>query len=546
MCCTLCHPEGLWLEKGNKLLLLIGVIYPELCSPVAIWYYSPISCQLCLGRVRANFRGWKAGRRPNNLISSSCGGGATRGGSSGISTVLQQFPLSDKIAVRTEMDPAAAARWCREENVLIGHGLVIGIKGENWTEEQLLSVLRTYSKDRKLWVMDMRTDTTNQHTYALCEWKKGVPDHFKGTSIKTIDQVELFLIHPEGEEEDPIPTTTGGLSTEESAKKEGFSAPPLTTLSSELCAVLGEIVAKCNKDPPNYLMAGYRKLRTFSGKQPVPSVEDGFEEWLDNATQALEEWEIPEQHKKQRITESLKGPALEAVRNLKLSKKDCTAQDYLDILQDVFGRTEKVTELLYQLEHCYQKEGEKLSEFIGRLDRIIHQILLKKGLDPRKVDETRAQQVLRGAQPLDPIAILLRTRQDGGILEYPDLIRMVREEEVMLDNKRKSQERETTARVRVISAEEGDSQVELLKTQVSQLIEMVSILNSQASALSNRNTEEKPAKHPSSSVEPEQKPRRPITCFNCGGVGHVRGVCPSPEEAAFKHRKPAENFRGLR
>ncbi|XP_077334584.1 extracellular calcium-sensing receptor-like [Lithobates pipiens] len=96
--------------------------------------------------------------------------------------------------------------------------------------------------------------------------------------------------------------------------------------------------------------------------------------------------------------------------------------DYLNILNDVFGCTDIVSDLIYQLEHTYQDEGEKLSEYMRRLHKIIHQILLKKGLDPQRVDEVRAKQVLRGAQPLDPVTLLLGTHQDGGILKYPDLI----------------------------------------------------------------------------------------------------------------------------
>lgn len=45
---------------------------------------------------------------------------------------------------------------------------------------------------------------------------------------------------------------------------------------------------------------------------------------------------------------------------------------------------------MYQFEHTYQNEGEKLSDYMRRLDKIMHQVLLKKGLDPRSVDEVRA------------------------------------------------------------------------------------------------------------------------------------------------------------
>ena len=109
---------------------------------------------------------------------------------------------------------------------------------------------------------------------------------------------------------------------------------------------------------------------------------------MDHAVQALEEWGIPEKNKKQRIMESLRGPALEAIRNLKHSKDDCTAQDYLDVLQNVFGRTEDISELRCQLEHCFQRKGEKLSEFVSCLDKILHRMLVKKGLDSKQMLST--------------------------------------------------------------------------------------------------------------------------------------------------------------
>ncbi|XP_073466613.1 NACHT, LRR and PYD domains-containing protein 3-like [Aquarana catesbeiana] len=160
------------------------------------------------------------------------------------------------------------------------------------------------------------------------------------------------------------------------------------------------------------------------------------------------------------ITESLKGPASKAIPNPKLSKQDCVAQDYWNILPDVFGCTGKVSDLMYQLEHAYQNEGEKLSDYMRRLDKIMHQILLKKVLDPQKIDEVCAQQVFWGAQPLDPFTILLRTQQDDGILKYTDLILIVLEEEAMLENKKKSQrllrQRSQQIKEYVLTVEEWD------------------------------------------------------------------------------------------
>ncbi|XP_040183683.1 paraneoplastic antigen Ma2 homolog [Rana temporaria] len=452
------------------------------------------------------------------------------------------------------MDAAAATMWCIDEGVPVAKGLVIEVRGEAWDEEEVLLIMETLSPSQKLWVMNSRVDDTNPHTYALYKWADRVPDCLKKPSVKTTNGTEPFLIQPEQDSAVPsyssaIPLTSPSTPAPMGAPGKtvkGAAKTPLKDINPELCAVLEEIVAQCKKDPPDCLITRYRKLRAFSGRYPVPSSEDGFEEWMDQVTQALKEWGIPENNKKQRIMESLRGPALEAIRNLKLSKDNCTAQDYLEVLQNVFGRIEDISELRCQLEHCFQKKGEKLSEFVSRLDKILHRMLLKKGIDPKAMDKTRFQQVVKGAQPMDPIVFQLRTQKGNGVLKYPDLIRIIRQEEDLQDQKNKYQATEAPARVCVVATEDSNPQVEFLKTQVSQLTETVAALSGQAEFSPyqpRRDRTEKPAYGP---YNQHNKPRRLTFCLNCGGVGHTREVCPSLANTYKPVYQPAENFRGPR
>lgn len=71
----------------------------------------------------------------------------------------------------------------------------------------------------------------------------------------------------------------------------------------------------------NYCVeAGYKKLHLFSGIQTVPEGEEEYETWMEQAVQAIEEWDVSDAQKKQRVKESLKGPTAEAIRNLTLSR----------------------------------------------------------------------------------------------------------------------------------------------------------------------------------------------------------------------------------
>lgn len=58
------------------------------------------------------------------------------------------------------MDSAAEIRWCEEENTLPCLSVVTKIKGEAWGEEQISQVLKTLSPDKKVWVIDVRTEQT--------------------------------------------------------------------------------------------------------------------------------------------------------------------------------------------------------------------------------------------------------------------------------------------------------------------------------------------------------------------------------------------------
>uniref|UniRef100_A0A8C5PD83 Paraneoplastic antigen Ma-like C-terminal domain-containing protein n=1 Tax=Leptobrachium leishanense TaxID=445787 RepID=A0A8C5PD83_9ANUR len=318
------------------------------------------------------------------------------------------------------MDPDEAEEWCKAQGGQLELSVVMDIPVDTWAEEQIRLAVAALAPDQQGFLADIKVNPETSHTYVLFEWRKGVPVCFQGVSIQLTDDVEVRLIQP--------------------SKPRGDSAnipasSPLAMIRPEFIAAIGDLVVKCQRDNPSYISFGYRKLEKFSGNLPTPVGEETFEEWVEQAMQALDEWDVSEAQKKQRITESLKGPASEAVRNLKLSKRDCTALDYLNILQEVFGRTEKAAELMYQYEHTYQKKGEKMTEYMRRLDKILYQVLLKKGTDPTTVDQVRMHQILKGALPLDPVMLQLKTREGNKELNYLELIQVVREEEALLEEK---------------------------------------------------------------------------------------------------------------
>lgn len=50
----------------------------------------------------------------------------------------------------------------------------------------------------------------------------------------------------------------------------------------------------------------------FSGVKPIPSGEEDYDAWAEQTMHLLEEWQCSDNVKKQRIVESLKGPAADS------------------------------------------------------------------------------------------------------------------------------------------------------------------------------------------------------------------------------------------
>uniref|UniRef100_A0A8C5R1T4 Paraneoplastic antigen Ma-like C-terminal domain-containing protein n=1 Tax=Leptobrachium leishanense TaxID=445787 RepID=A0A8C5R1T4_9ANUR len=318
------------------------------------------------------------------------------------------------------MDADTAAGWCRQRDSELASSVVLEIPTGTWEQERICQAIRALAQTHRGGIKDVRRYQDVAQTHVLFEWRGGIPDCFQKESITIAEGMEAKIYRPRVPKLEYAEAGTPGQ---------------MAVIGPEFVRAIGELLEKSRRNDPPSVNFNYRRLRIFSGNTPTPAGEETYDEWVEQATQAMDEWDIPESQRKQRLTESLRGPASEAVRNLKASQRDCTALDYLNILQEVFGQTEKVAELFFLYEHTYQQKGEKMTEYMGRLDRILHRILLKKGVDPEKIDGIRMQQVLRGAQPLDPVMLKLRTKGNNQELKYLELIRTVREEEALLEEK---------------------------------------------------------------------------------------------------------------
>lgn len=81
--------------------------------------------------------------------------------------------------------------------------------------------------------------------------------------------------------------------------------------------------------------------------------------------------------KRRKIMESLKGPALEVIRAVRLSDPDVTPEKCLEALESAFGLAELGDDLYFTFRLQQQQPGEKLSEFLRRLERCLSKVSKK-------------------------------------------------------------------------------------------------------------------------------------------------------------------------
>ncbi|MEE6466128.1 hypothetical protein FKM82_006849 [Ascaphus truei] len=150
--------------------------------------------------------------------------------------------------------------------------------------------------------------------------------------------VIIFCVCSEVIDPKTVPTSVlgEGKTLDEPVSEMGAATPkPLNVISAPsseaLLQAVGQVLGRVMK--PISKNSTSQRLRTFSRVNPIPVGEDDFENWIDTATQMVRDWLCSEVGKRKIITESLRGPALDAIKVLHVRSSKATVTTYLNVLE---------------------------------------------------------------------------------------------------------------------------------------------------------------------------------------------------------------------
>lgn len=355
---------------------------------------------------------------------------------------------------------------------------------------------------------------------------------------KTVDDVQALLAEPE-----PVPSST-----------------------ESLIRAVSDLLDKATKPAEN---GGYRRLRVFSGITPTPVGEEQFDHWLEQAYMMVEVSECSSKEKRRRIMESLKGPALEIIKAVRLSDPDVTPEKCLEALDSAFGMAESGDDLYFAFRLLQQQSGEKLSDFLRRMERLLSKVVQRGGLPAKNMDKARLEQLLKGAVGSDLMLIQLRLRERKDTPPtFLELLREIRAEEEYEASRAK-----LNPSVRAIhpktQVDPNHSEIQNLRDEIRGVKSMFAALASQhpknvADIPENRSNERERDKETNMDSEVEalkkqvkqlqQKVKSKVSyqaetsptvrtvnapnrksdaderfCYRCGESGHMAGKCRNPE-----------------
>ncbi|XP_071374846.1 paraneoplastic antigen Ma1 homolog [Centroberyx affinis] len=487
----------------------------------------------------------------------------------------------------TQKDSQIAAKlnsWCSDAGLDPDRAFVLNDVPADTDKSDIEVAAHSVKAFGRVKVRDILSDTQTGNSLVLCECSEGVdpdciPPYLQPVNGGSAWKISLFT-EPVSPADDFL-AKLNKLMAEEGKTVNDVHALLSTDVPQEnspesIIRAVGDLLGKTMR-PTNENNA-FRRLRMFSGNLPTPAGEESLDHWLEQARLMIEECDCSAREKRKRIVESLKGPALEIIQAVRLNDPDVGPDCYVEALESAFGTPESGEDLYFAFRSLHQQPGEKLSDFLRKLERSLTKVVQKGGLPSHRADRARIDQLLRGAAESDMMLLHLRLRERK---EKPptflELLNEIREEEeyetarrklkttvrqvkISEETKAKATEvQELKAEIKGLRAQLGEltnkqqdahteqkskptkkaidtgteSEVQMLMQQVQQLQHQLTVMSvSHSSATADPKKRDGRAR-PSRVAKPNAvKDPESYFCYRCGENGHIATHCMAPENTS--------------
>lgn len=185
---------------------------------------------------------------------------------------------------------------------------------------------------------------------------------------------------------------------------------------------------------------------------------------------------------------------MEIIQAVRFTNSEACPKEYLAAIESSLGSSESGEDLYFKFRAVQQHDGECLSDFLRRLEKILIKVVQRGGLPAHLAGKAHLEQLIRGATQSDIMLLQLRLReQKNNPLDFLDLLHEIREEEVREAERRKSNP--TVLQVQVGRENSKDPFFQELATEIKDLQTTVAELTVQSKddATSEKKQKSQPA-----------------------------------------------------
>lgn len=393
--------------------------------------------------------------------------------------------------------------WCRGEGLDPARAIVVKRVPSDAQVEDIEETLKTIKALGRVKVRGRMFDPQSQSLMVLCGCSEKVNTKAIPLDVEPIQGGESWTLHDPVEEEN-VPAG----EEEENLHPSGETAEPGTVPSDSVSGnsaesiirAVGDLLVKTMRPTPESNV--FRRLRIFSGITPTPAGEENLDTWTEQARLMVEECDCSIREKRKRIVESLKGPALEIAQAVRANDPEATPEEYIEALERAFGTSETSEDLYFSFRALRQNSGERLSDFLRRVERLLTKVIQRGGIAASQRDSARVEQLIRGATESDIMLLQLRLRErKSNPPSFLTLLNEIREEEDQQSVRRKAAPSSAKSVVRQVRVEEEPAQA---ASEVRDLRAQLEVLQSQVLELTAGQVKSTPVGKPLKPIQTEK------------------------------------------